>query len=208
MISHKHKTVFIHIPKAAGQSVEEAFLADLDLKWEERAELLLRKNTDPSKGPQRLAHLYAREYVELGYIDQETYNAYTTFAVIRHPYDRVCSEYAYRSFKQTGPFWWFLRRPYNNDFVDLVRHMVPQSRFIYDQEGNSLVKNIVHFEKIVEEIEPLFEAIFGEQTPLPRRNVRKTHRKSLRPKLTLWQKKRIYKLHKEDFDNFGYDREF
>ncbi|MEM5478111.1 sulfotransferase family 2 domain-containing protein [Pacificibacter sp. AS14] len=208
MISHAHKTIFIHIPKAAGQSVEEAFLADLNLDWDDRAELLLKKNTDPKKGPQRLAHLYAREYVELGHIDQETYDAYTTFAVIRHPYDRVCSEYTYRPYRKTGPFWLFLLRPYKNDFVDMVRHMVPQSRFIFDTEGKSLVKNIIRFENIADEIDSLFEDIFGKKTLLPRRNIRKTHRKPLRSKLTRWHKKRIYKLHKEDFDHFGYDREF
>jgi len=42
MISHKHKTVFVHIPKVAGQSVEQMYLADLGLNWSERAVLLLR----------------------------------------------------------------------------------------------------------------------------------------------------------------------
>ena len=31
MISHEHKTVFIHIPKCGGQSVETCFLDDLGL---------------------------------------------------------------------------------------------------------------------------------------------------------------------------------
>lgn len=62
MISHEHKTVFIHVPKVAGQSVELAFLRQLGMTWEERAPLVLRHNPDPAKGPERLAHLLAREY--------------------------------------------------------------------------------------------------------------------------------------------------
>ena len=51
MISHKHKTVFVHIPKVAGQSVEQMYLADLGLNWSERAVLLLRPKLNTEKGP-------------------------------------------------------------------------------------------------------------------------------------------------------------
>ena len=43
MISKAHKTIFVHIPKVAGQSIETMFLNDLNLKWDERSKLLLRK---------------------------------------------------------------------------------------------------------------------------------------------------------------------
>ena len=68
MISHKHKTVFVHIPKVAGQSVEQMYLADLGLNWSERAVLLLRPKLNTEKGPERLAHLTAAQYTQFGYL--------------------------------------------------------------------------------------------------------------------------------------------
>ena len=57
MISHPHRTVFVHIPKCGGQSIETAFLADLGLGWKSRAPLLMGANDRPELGPPRLSHL-------------------------------------------------------------------------------------------------------------------------------------------------------
>ncbi|MBK8973380.1 MAG: hypothetical protein IPM37_19215 [Hahellaceae bacterium] len=76
MICHDFKCVFVHVPKAAGMSVEHYFLDRLGLTWETRAPLLLRPNDDPSKGPERLAHLYAEEYVRFGYLSQAQFDEY------------------------------------------------------------------------------------------------------------------------------------
>ena len=66
MISHRHRCVFVHIPKVAGQSIEHVFLGWNGLNWKGRAPLLLRPNEDPRKGPPRLAHLRAQDYVPDG----------------------------------------------------------------------------------------------------------------------------------------------
>lgn len=207
MISHKHKAIFVHVPKAAGQSVEAAFLQDLNLDWSEKSELLLRANSDPNIGPQRLAHLYASEYVSLGHISQERFDQYTRFAVVRHPYRRVMSEYRFRSYLHTGPLWAFLRRPLNNEFSDHTRHMVPQSKFIFDENGKKLVDKIVKFENLAEEIAPIFKDIFGRDMPFPYQNRSKPMFPLKSKRLTDAHKRRIYEMHKEDFDNFGYDPE-
>ena len=72
MISIKHKIIFIHIPKCAGQSIENIFLRDLGLSWKERYPLLLRPRKPNEKGPERLAHLYAEEYLSLIHISEPT----------------------------------------------------------------------------------------------------------------------------------------
>ena len=96
MISIKHNIIFIHIPKCAGQSIENIFLKDLGLTWQERHPLLLRPRTGKEKGPERLAHLYAEEYFKFGFISKEAYDKFFKFTIIRNPIDRFLSEINYR----------------------------------------------------------------------------------------------------------------
>lgn len=95
VISHHHQTIFIHIPKCGGQSIEAAFLADLGLTWELRAPLLLRPNEEPRLGPPRLAHLLARDYVHYHYLSSEIFESYYSFSVLRDPAARVISLFNY-----------------------------------------------------------------------------------------------------------------
>lgn len=157
MISHHHRTIFIHIPKCAGQSIETAFLSDVGLTWETRAPLLLRFNDQPSLGPPRLAHLTSAEYVRCKYVPQELFDAYFRFAVVRDPWSRSVSLYKHLNmnmpfrkfvlewlpdqFKQQGlcgtGFFWFLR---------------PQVDFLMD-EKNFLVNDILRFERLNQDFE-------------------------------------------------------
>ena len=82
MISIKHKIIFIHIPKCAGQSIENIFLRDLGLSWKERYPLLLRPRKANEKGPERLAHLYAEEYFKFGYISKENMISFLNFQLL------------------------------------------------------------------------------------------------------------------------------
>jgi len=206
MISHKHKAIFVHIPKTAGQSIEQVFVDDLGLTWEERGPLLLRYNSDAALGPERLAHLYADEYVELGHIDQDQFSRYFKFAVVRNPYDRILSEYRYRKFHRTGPLWWFLRKHYDNDRTDMARHVAPQVRYLLDTDGHCLVDKIVHFESLNDQIAPVFAHIFGEVRHLPLRNKSKHERRRLsRHDLSAKNRALIHEMYRADFEFLGYD---
>lgn len=206
MISHSHKTLFVHIPKAAGQSIELAFLEDLNLTWDERESLLLRANKNPSEGPERLAHLYAREYVQCGHISQDKFDTYFKFAVVRHPYERAISEYRYRNNWRQGPLWYFLSRSYDDTFLDTHRHMAPQVNFVYDDNGNMIVDQVIKFETLSEEITPILKKLIGPDASLPRRNTSKPSSRLFWPKeLKPHHKKMIYKKYRSDFEAFGYE---
>lgn len=208
MISHDHKVIFVHIPKTGGQSVEHMFLDDLGLTWEEREALLLRPNRDRSLGPNRLAHLYADEYVTCGHVTQEQFDSYFKFAVVRNPYDRIVSEYLYRF--QTTPFWrtpfprQFVRRTYDNDFHDTPRHMVPQRRFVTDGEGRIIVDRILRFEEMGAQMEELSERIFGERRTLPHVNKTKGDTTAKKARLRARMAPLIAEKYAEDFEAFGY----
>lgn len=208
MISHEHKVIFVHIPKAGGQSVEHLFLDSLGLSWEERAPLLLRPNRDRSLGPNRLAHLYADEYVSCGHISQELFDSYLKFAVVRNPYDRIVSEYLYRF--QDRPWYRtpsparFVRRTYPDDFHDTPRHMMPQTRYVMDQNGKLLVDHILRFENIGAEIEALSERIFGERRSLPHHNKTKGGHKSRKARVRRQIQAAVAEKFREDFEAFDY----
>ena len=94
MISFSHKTIFIHIPKCAGQSVEETFLNDIGLDWYKHRHLLgcfKKPSTWSNNFPDRLAHLTAYEYFDLDFINKETFYRFYKFSIVRDPFDRVVS---------------------------------------------------------------------------------------------------------------------
>ncbi len=94
MISFTHKTIFIHIPKCAGQSVEETFLNDIGLDWHMHRHLFgcFKKPSTWSKNfPDRLAHLTAYEYFDLDFINKETFYRFYKFSIVRDPFDRMVS---------------------------------------------------------------------------------------------------------------------
>lgn len=157
MISHHHKTIFIHIPKTAGQSIETAFLDHLGLTWDSRAALLLRPNTDPSVGPPRLAHLFASEYLSGGHTTHTEFNAYFKFAIVRNPWARLLSEFRYRAPRKTSFSKFIFEKFPKPGFQDQFRHIEPQWKYIYNDQGASLVDYVGKFENLNED----FEAIRG-----------------------------------------------
>lgn len=212
MISHPRETLFVHIPKTGGQSVETVFLKDLGLGWQDRTALLLRHNKDRTAGPEKLAHLYADEYVALGHIPADRFASYLKFTIVRHPYDRAISEYRYRAAAQARRgadgkrigFDDFLRGDFADDYRDVSRHMVPQVRFVQDARGRCLVDHVLRFESLGRDIAPLFARIFGQARPLPHKNRSTGVPAMASDSLTPGQKEALQDWYRADFKAFGY----
>lgn len=173
MISDKHWCLFVHVLKTGGQSVELFFLRHYNLDWDNRAPLLLAYNDDRTRGPERLAHLYASEYVPLGYIDAERFRDYYKFAFVRNPWSRLVSEYRYRSYGSHYSFKEFVKEdlPAADDYTDAYRHIVPQSDYVLDKAGKSLVDFVGRFETLQKDFERVCEQLGFDDKELPRRNV-------------------------------------
>ena len=167
MISIKHKIIFIHIPKCAGQSIETMFLKDLALDWEERGQLLLRRKRVEEKGPERLAHLYAEEYFKFGYISKEKFDKFLKFSIIRNPIDRILSELNFQGIPRKNSenaygiktIEEFISKVSElSKFSDLQRHISPQVNFLFDSETNKLlVDKIIHFEELNQEVPKILQ---------------------------------------------------
>ena len=92
MLCHKYKCIYIHIPKAAGKSIQHVFAKQLGLGSKKGSDLLVGMNANPDSGPPDLSHLKASEYVQLGYLSQEKFDSYFKFSFVRNPWDRIVSE--------------------------------------------------------------------------------------------------------------------
>jgi len=171
MLSHHHKTIFVHIPKCAGQSVETAFLFDLGLNWETRAPLLLRYNDMPQLGPPRLAHLTARDYVRCRYVPEGMFNSYYRFSIVRNPWSRTVALYRHLNFNM--PFRgfvseWLADQLAKGEMAEKYWFVRPQMEFVKDRD-QLLVNDIIRFENLTEEFGRVATAA-GLKTALPHVN--------------------------------------
>ena len=168
MISHHHKCVFVHVPKAAGESIERAFFTDLELPLSDYRELLLGSNPDPESGPRSFSHLAASEYVEFEHVSQATFDEYFTFAVVRNPWARVVSIYRYM--KIHVPFAHFVEHDLSGSLWDYWYHFVrPRTEFVYDDRGNIIVDRVIRFENLIPEFYEVCDQL-GLPRSLPRVN--------------------------------------
>lgn len=178
MISFHHKVLFVHIPKCGGQSVEKAFLRDLGLDWKERHPLLLRPKKHNELGPERLAHLYAYEYVKFGYINEIKFTEFYKFSIVRDPIDRILSELNYRKVSKS----YFGKNPVEEYIVksrqkfginsDIVRHLEPQVNFLFDEKmENILIDKVISINEIESKFQSLKNQIGFINLELKKENV-------------------------------------
>ncbi len=208
MISIKHKTIFIHIPKCAGQSIENIFLRDLGLNWQERHPLLLRPRKAKEKGPDRLAHLYAEEYFKFGYIPKDKYDKFFKFSIIRNPVDRILSEINYRripkknsenSYGISSVEEYISKVIKLNEFSDLQRHISPQVKFLHDSETNKLlVDRIILFEELNNEVPKILQKKLKVFLEVPKINSSK-NKLWVKEELTSGDLSFLYDFYESDF---------
>jgi len=172
MISEKYNCIFVHIPMTAGQSIEHFFLTLHGLSWLDRAPLLLKYNPNKEKGPMRLAHLFASEYVSCGHIDKKRFKDYFKFTFVRNSWARLVSEYYYRNYHDTMSFKDFVLNglPTKSLYTGSYRHIIPQYDFLYDKSDNLLVDFVGKFEQLQEDFDYVCSKINIDESKLPHVN--------------------------------------
>jgi len=193
MYCQEYNCLFVHIPKTAGKSIESFFLSLLGLSWDQRSSLLLKYNNDLSKGPERLAHLTAQEYVELQYLSKTQFESAFSFSFVRNPWDRIVSEYRYRRGYLRCSFKDYLMHEFPEPGMsDASRHVLSQKEFIFDKEGNQLVDFIGRFENLQSDFEEVCRRVGIASDVLPRVKEASGARLTLPERLRQW-----LRLHKE-----------
>lgn len=174
VISHRYKCVFVHVPKAGGQSIENVFVDLHGLTWETRAPLLLRPCSDRRFGPRFLAHLTAREYVSCGHLSQSDFDEYFTFAAVRNPWDRVLSTFRYLNPDQVEFADWakttLVRKVEQGHFF-----FRSQADFLSQADGTIMVDQILRLEDFPHAFDPVRERLGLPGSGLPKVNVTTSH---------------------------------
>jgi hypothetical protein len=206
MYSARFKTIFVHIPKTGGQSIEHVFLAEHGLTWDTRAALLMRMKTEEEQGPKRLAHLLAREYVPFGHVAAEDFSASFKFAVVRNPYDRAVSEYRFRHAAMPSPQKTFREYVQSLKRTRLPRHDQSQADFVLDESNNLMVDKILRFETLSADFADVSKKIFGRAIDLPHANKSAADVPAEANDIDL--RRALYRRYERDFDLLKYPSGF
>jgi hypothetical protein len=171
MISLQHKVVFIHIPKCAGQSIEETFLKDIGLDWENHRYLFgcFQKPQEWSNIlPNRLAHISAMELKDFNLLPLDQLQKFYKFAIVREPIDRLISTWKYLSPEQEFDKW--IRETVNPLHEKKDYFFKDQADFIFDNNEALLIDEIISFSKLHLRPQEFMKYLF-HNTPLAHRNV-------------------------------------
>lgn len=205
MLSHIHKTLFVHIPKCGGTSIETAFLASLQLTWNNRAPLLLRPRIVGELAPPRLAHLLLKDYIQNCYISSALYEEYFKFAVVRDPYERVRSFFYYHQIYQKKKLNDFVsedlnqfNQPSNENFW----FFRPQVDFLQAPEGLSELNRIYHLEQLDNDWIEITEKTSLSIAKLAHINQSKLPANIQKEQLTQASKLIIREIYAKDFERF------
>lgn len=222
MVSHKHKFIYIHIPKAAGTSIENALYR-------------LASQSSGSDWARREKVYRNKELFDL----IKTHEKYFTFTFVRNPYSKLVSLYHFYNYYRSIKFKNFLMRvfrflelnpekiykkiPFNQtklkfnqpSFVDYLPqipkypfndtgnagyHFLPQTYFISDD-----VDYIGRFENIKEDFKFVCNKIKINTKELP--HINKTNHKHYSEYYNEETRQIVSELYKEDIKRFGYQFE-
>ncbi len=139
-IYHHLKTIFVHVPKTAGTSIEQQ---------------LKQSKSDPVGG-HTTALAYKRKY-------PECFDTYYKFTVTRDPLDRFVSAYCYlREFpihaalqnevvhKHDSLAAFVTAVESDRSLISKIVHLMPQHQFVCDTQEKVLVDTVYRFERLEE----------------------------------------------------------
>ena len=199
----EHKAIFLHIPKTGGTSVERFFKVTGDNK----DNLWMNRNYNIIKDAKKITS--APQHYPLSIVHEKRPDVcdWFTFTIIRHPYQRILSEYFWRNNRgdNRGKFR-FIEDDFNdwlNNKLKFVNdHSMPQSWFI-DKRCHLILRQ----EKLKEEIEKyLFPILKINRQFIQINNQTLNKYYPNQEELSQETKDNIYMKYMDDFKRFGFKR--
>lgn len=214
-ISHKHKTVFMHIPKSAGTSISRW----LDIAESESNYYITRYTHGNNCALQHIPYENMRSQ-----IGSEIFDSYYKFAVVRNPWDRLVSTYKwrngkklYKNFKDFVEFVYGLYIKYSFEKLQeypnfskyFCAHFYPQYMYIPSMSNNVLSDELCEQENFdILKFENFNTDIIKVKTklninrPLPHLN--KSFTNNYRDYYDEETKNMVEEMYKKDITLFGY----
>ncbi len=213
-INHDKKAIFIHIPKNGGSYIADILSKNYGFKNyylhrpdHERFCLGIDKSVDKHENKVHGTLIYYKTSPHLNRImgmNEEKWKSYFIFTFIRNPYDRIVSGWNYVNNWNT-PFKNYININYGTNAYDYWHVFMTQSRHIIDTNGKINAGFIGKFENLENDLkEVLLKIGFNRIIHVPFKKNSKKHDNYL----TYYkndEKDIVYKLMKEDFDNFDYE---
>ena len=145
--NNMHPLKFVHISKTGGlaiAAIDKRLCWGINDKW-------FTSNGGFHRPPREIESFHVIK------------NMYTLFTVVRHPYDRMVSEY-YCNVKgiRTGrgtvdDFNKFIQRGIGFANQHKHQHFIPQSMYTHDEEGNQIIPHILRFSHLVNDVNQLLD---------------------------------------------------
>lgn len=220
MISHKHKFIFIHVPKCGGMSIESALRSF-------ECERVLRHGEKNSSTPHLMKHATALDFKN----NIKNLNDYFKFTFVRNPWSWAVSNFlfnegrhapylknleksGYKIYKRhlnshvekNGVLW---QRNIQNVFEFWLDWWIKacdpsQSMMFNDENGNSLVDFIGKLEDFQTDFDIVTSSIGIREIKLPHRNKSKKLQMQYKNYYNNNSKKMIEEQFKDDLNLFNY----
>ena len=157
-------------------------------------------------------HFDYKDYIK--FFGNEMFNEFTTFSIVRNPYNRMISEYYWTpsitnlGFKSGKSFDYFLEevcKIVKNKKYNLTiyhNHFIPQYQFICDVDKKIIVNHLFKFE----EFNKVLHFLKNKKYNINFKKKLNTCETNDKIKLNFNQKKKIYELYKIDFKIFNYQK--
>ncbi|MFM7077832.1 MAG: sulfotransferase family 2 domain-containing protein [Planctomycetaceae bacterium] len=215
-VSHRHRTIFTHIPKTGGTSIEAVLGMHGD-----RDDVGVVPYADQVADREhlygrRLQHLSAerlREELD----DDAAFSSYFKFSVVRNPWDRLVStcawsgrKWARREMLERAEFEAFVRRTHAafaalRDVpgpTPLHPHVVPQVAYLFDAAGRSWMDYVGRTETLEHDWHVIRDRL-GVDVDLPTR-MKSVHR-PYREYYDAETRALVAEIYARDIEAFGYE---
>lgn len=145
--------------------------------------------------------------------------------VVRHPYSRFVSEYKWRQlFGFRGTFAQFVDTAFANQWHRQsihMQHFLPQAAFVRGIPLDHPALRVVYFEHMADAMQHLLEELSEQRTQLKgvllRRDNVTAQVASTKTAQKSWQsyyaddktlREKVFEMYREDFETFGYEKDF
>ncbi len=207
VISHRHRCIFVHIPRTGGTTIE-------DLVWpgprssRTTADLWMgfvddHHNKYQTGGLQHLSAVHIRSEVGAA-----VFSRYYKFTLVRNPWDKAVSQFAYMDAREDlRRFLGMKKGDGFKSYLALIskkKHVQwePQVEFVRDSDGAVLVDYIGRYEAFSESVSRTLNAIGLRADRIPHAN--RTDRAAYQTYYDDESREMIAALYADDIEAFGY----